>query len=291
MNSLLAGLGVETFWEKFELAGITMVVLGVAGEFLLIFKKFPFNPTSFGHLELFLGRSKKFWEKCFSGLVAIGVSVEMVTFPMVLKESHTEIAVLKNKTEGLKYQAEVLKNKTEELRQKNNDLEAQVDAEIKDRIDVEMALFPRVFEYDTKLAQYAGTEFSISVETSDKPMDGRFDDEKKEAMDFGNQLREVLLNSRWVPLDAKGGGNDGVIVVVSPGISMKGSPFDSTPESRRALAAATELVKALRNSRILTVLRVFANGPPSNAVRIFIGNKPDLDEIKNESSRFGNEGM
>jgi hypothetical protein len=96
MESFLSNLGLETFWERTDFLGILLVVIGVAGESLLEFKTFPYNPTGFENLELFLGKTKKVWEKYFTGLVAVGVGIEMLATPMVLKESHKEIEGLRN---------------------------------------------------------------------------------------------------------------------------------------------------------------------------------------------------
>ncbi len=75
-------------WDRADLLGLLMVVVGVAGEWAITFPwvkdklKIPYNPTNFPALEF----RKLLLEVFFTGLVAIGVGLELSAWPQHIQE-------------------------------------------------------------------------------------------------------------------------------------------------------------------------------------------------------------
>jgi hypothetical protein len=172
----------------------------------------------------------------------------------------------------------------EELRSNNIALEAQLDDSIKSRIEVEMALFPRTFEYDSQLTNFSGTKFAITIAAK------KNDDEDA---DFFNKLSETLHNVGWIetsPIELDP--NDGVTISVRTGFGQ--AAYEHNPKSWIPLNAARALTGALRNNHImvkLIVVNVHDGRPPPDTVNIVIGKKPDLQEIRERSFLFNDECM
>jgi len=107
---MLSFISSFSAWNWLDILGLSMVTIGVLGELVLRFKKFPYNPTNFPPLET----CKKFWEVSFEALLLFGLGLELIALPISLYESQIEIAGLKKQTEQLHKENLVLELKIQD---------------------------------------------------------------------------------------------------------------------------------------------------------------------------------
>jgi hypothetical protein len=166
----------------------------------------------------------------------------------------------------------VEEQKVEDVRSKNISIAEQLDDSIKARVEVEMALFPRIMSWIQ--LPYPKTKFAIVVKAGTGA-------DQDEASKFSGQLGAILRGSDWVSSDSLGDGEyacpDGVTIIVRPG-----SLWQIPPSAWRAVEAAHELESDLKTNNILVRLIVNNNGPHQDTIDILIGKKPDLYEIRSK---------